>query len=79
MGLIYLIVFAAIIMYRVFKAGTYTKALFYSKGFGTHRIEFNEGLVFVYIASTIGIASAWPIALPLIVIYRLGKRFAKES
>lgn len=79
MSLIYLTGFATIITYRVFKAGTNTKALFYSKRYGTQRIEFNEESVFLYIAATAGIASAWPIAIPLIVVYRLGKRFTKES
>ena len=82
MGMFWLFGFIGIILYNVFNAGVNAKTLFYSmerQYGGTARSTFNEGLLIVYLITTLGIALTWPVSVPLIVVYRLGKRFAKES
>lgn len=80
--MIWFIGFIAIVLYRVFYAGMNSKSLFYRGprySFEDKGPHFDENKVFVYGFQTIGIAITWPIALPVLGVYLLGKRFQKEA
>ena len=75
----------AFIAYRVFNAGMNSKSLFYSTNsrynYDSNKKELvqevNGDKVFAYIAFTVGLGLTWPISLPAVGIYLLGKRYAK--
>lgn len=68
----YLIVAALIILIRAFYAGTrhvsFERPNFHGK------LEHSEEAVLVYVLKTVGVAATWPISLPIIGVYMLGKR-----
>lgn len=67
------------ILVRVFYAGMNSNTLFYRGPMygekGPPRID--EGKVVGYIIITLGFSVTWPLSLPLIGVYMLGKRFNK--
>lgn len=85
MIMIWFIGFIAFIAYRVFNAGMNSKSLFYvtktSYNYDTQRKEtglYYEGeKVFGYVLITLVFAVTWPLSLPAMGIYLLGKRYAK--
>lgn len=83
MGDLWLIGFLAIIVYRAFYAGMHTKQEFYRKSNWSwedkNKLYFSEELVFKYAFITFVAAFTWPIAAPLYSVYKLGKRYTKES
>lgn len=83
MGDIWLIGFLAIIVYRVFYAGMYTKQEFYRKSEWSwedkDNLHFCEIKTLKYAFITFVAAFTWPIAAPLYSVYKLGKRYTKES
>jgi hypothetical protein len=81
----WLLGFIAIIGYRLFNAGMKTDSLFYvdRTGWDTsykNKVkvrQFDGELAFGYVAVTIVVALTWPLSLPAIGIYLLGKKLAK--
>lgn len=84
--MIWLIGLLAFIAYRTFNAGMKSDILFY-----TDRMEYtadynkkelvrklDEGKLFRYIYLTLGIAFTWPLSIPCMGIYLLGKRFTAK-
>ena len=69
----YLIVSLTILVYRVFKAAQVD----FTYGRGNTDIDLDK--LMPYIIFTLVAFVAWPIVLPLIGIYKLGKRFKKEK
>lgn len=74
--------FILFVSYRVFNAGMNTKTLFYRdqvysfEGKGPH---FDDNKLMIYAGITFGVGITWPIAMPLIGIYLLGKRYGKKE
>lgn len=77
--MIWFIGFVGFILYRVFNAGMKSQELFYvvdrfnSKG----PKVFDGEKVFFYTLTTGGLAATWPLSLPAIGVFLLGKRYAK--
>lgn len=80
MGSIWLVGFIAIVLYRVFQAGMNSKQFYRVSPYYTDKgkIIFNDGAAFTYVAWTFFVGLTWLVSLPLIGIYKLGKRFQKE-
>jgi hypothetical protein len=82
MSSIWFVGFILFILYRVFNAGMNSKALFYRErrryedGEGT---VFDENKAFGYAMYTFGIGMIWPLAVPMLGLYKLGQHFSKES
>ena len=83
--MIWLIGLLAFIVYRTFNAGMRSDSLFYADAMEWDddfrkkvrvRKFVGENLL-VYGLITLGIGITWPISLPCIGIYLLGKRYAK--
>jgi len=70
--MIWLLGFIIVLVYSVFNAGRNTKSLFCNRGG-----SIDSGKVMFYVIGTLGLALLWPIALPGIGIYLLGKKLAK--
>lgn len=70
--MIWLVGFIIVIIYSVFNAGRNTKSLFSNRSDST-----NVDKVMFYVMGTLGLALLWPIALPGLGIYLLGKKLAK--
>lgn len=82
MGSIWLLGFIGIILYRAFYAGMKSKTLFYRESpyYGDNgKIIFNDNAAFSYAMWTFCAGFTWPISLPLIGIFMLGKRYQKEA
>jgi hypothetical protein len=83
--MIWLLGLLAFIVYRTFNAGMKSDSLFYSNmkewtpdfmgQVAVRRFDGNK--LFSYGLVTIGVGLTWPISLPCIGIYFLGKRYAK--
>lgn len=72
--------FLAYIVYRVFNAGMNSSNLFYNpKGRYDSGPTFSEDKVAFYIFKTIVAALFWPFVLPTVGVYKLGKRFNKDT
>ena len=72
--------FLTYIVYRVFNAGMNSGSLFYNpKGRYDDGPTFNEDKVAVYAFKTGLGALFWPIVLPTVGVYKLGKHFNKEK
>ena len=74
--------FVLFCIYRVFNAGMNSKTLFYrgpKYSFEDKGLHFDDGKLFTYAAVTFVIGITWPLSVPLIGIFLLGKRFAKEN
>ena len=79
--MIWFIGFVAFIIYRAFYAGMKSKTLFYRDpryGEGKNP-QFDEGKLFGYGLLTLGVGVSWPISLPVLGVYMLGKRYQKEA
>jgi hypothetical protein len=84
--MIWLIGFLAFIFYRTFNAGMKSDSLFYkdvmeyttdySKKSLVHKFDGDK--LFFYGITTIVVGLSWPISLPCIGIYLLGRRFATK-
>lgn len=82
MSNIWFVGFILFILYRVFNAGMNTKALFYRGprySFEDPGLYFDDNKVFGYALYTFGIGLIWPIAVPMLGLYKLGQRFSKEN
>lgn len=78
MGWIWFLGFLVYIAYRVFNAGMNSSSLFYNpKGRYDNGPTFSEDKVAMYAFKTVLSALFWPIVLPVVGVYSLGKRFAK--
>lgn len=83
--MIWLVGLLAFLVYRVFNAGMNSKSLFYSEQkdydyvTGKKQLvnKFDSDKVVAYCVVTVGVCLTWPISLPCIGIYLLGKRYAK--
>ena len=83
--MIWFIGFLAFVVYRTFNAGMKSDSLFYGNvrrwdSSFRNQIsvrEFDGEKLLFYILFTVGIGLTWPISLPCIGIYLLGKRYAK--
>jgi hypothetical protein len=83
--MIWLLGLLAFIIYRTFNAGMKSDSLFkkdtmqWDKNFRNQIPvrEFDGEKLFFYIAVTVGVGLTWPISMPCIGIYLLGKRYAK--
>ena len=83
--MIWFLGFIVVIGYRLFNAGMKSDSLFYankmewtndySKKVPVRALEGEK--LFVYVAVTIGVALTWPLALPAVGMYLLGKKLAK--
>jgi hypothetical protein len=72
--------FLAIVLYRAFYAGMNTKTLFYrDPKYGEVGPQICEDKVGSYVILSIAFSLTWPISLPGIGIYKLGRRFSKEK
>jgi hypothetical protein len=72
--------FVGFILARTFYAGMNTKTLFYrNPKYGEVGPQICEDKVGSYVILTIAFSLTWPISLPGIGIYKLGKRFSKEK
>lgn len=81
MGSIWFVGFIAFILGRAFYAGMKSKTLFYrlprySEG---KDLQFDEGKLFSYGFATLGMSLSWPVSLPVLGVYMLGKRYQKEA
>jgi hypothetical protein len=80
MGSIWFFGFIGFILARTFYAGMNTKTLFYrDPKYGETGRKVCEDKVAGYMLLTIGFSVTWPLSLPVIGIYMLGKRFSKEK
>lgn len=82
MDSIWFVGFIAFILCRAFYAGMKSKTLFYRESpyYGDNgKIIFNDNAAFSYGVWTFFVGFAWPISLPLIGIFMLGKRYQKEA
>lgn len=82
--MIWFLGFIVVIGYSLFNAGMKSDSLFYA-----NKMEWTndyskkvpvralEGEVLEYVFISIGVALTWPLALPAIGIYLLGKKLAK--
>lgn len=80
--MIWLIGVILYIVYNTFYAGMKSDNLFYVEKarYGSPTTKVFEGdLLFNYIVTTLGIGLTWPISLPVIGTYSLGKRYNKGS
>lgn len=83
--MIWLLGLLAFIVYRTFNAGMKSDSLFYAAGERWNRSyservstrEFDGEKLFFYIIVTVGVGLTWPLSLPCLGIYLLGKRYAK--
>ena len=83
--MIWLLGLLAFIVCRTFNAGMKSDSLFYTDqmkwtpDFNSQVVvrEFDGDKLFSYGLITIGIGLTWPVSLPCIGIYLLGKRYAK--
>ena len=83
--MIWLIGLLAFIVYRAFNAGMRSDTLFYENAkewddtFTKQIVKrrFASENLFSYGLVTLGIGITWPISLPCIGLYLLGKRYAK--
>lgn len=83
--MIWLIGLITFIVYRVFIAGMKSKSLFYTTrneySYEANQKRLVEKLdgdkIIFYVVWTIGLAFTWPLSIPAIGIYLLGKRYAK--
>lgn len=74
--------FVLFILYRAFNAGMNAKTLFYRGprySFEDKGPHFDENKVFGYCMWTFAIGITWPVAVPLVGLFMLGKRYAKEA
>lgn len=73
--------FLLFLAYRIFNAGRTPHTLFYRdpRSYEGSKQVFDENLVWAYAAVSLVFGIFWMAALPVIGIYLLGKRFAKES
>ena len=72
--------FIAVVLYRAFYAGMNAKSLFYVTKAGKEVDDVDQMMnMAVYALVALAVATAWPIALPVICIYKLGQRFSKEK
>lgn len=72
--MVWLIGAVLFVLYRVFYAGMKSKTLF-----RTTYQQNDVDKIMMYIFATGLFAFAWPIALPLYGIYKLGQRYNKEA
>lgn len=72
--MIWFIGFLGIVAYRVYKAGQTD----FQRDPDRYRGPGIDYDVVIYIATTLGVAIAWPVVLPGYGIYRLGQKFRKE-
>jgi hypothetical protein len=67
--------FIVIVVARVFYAGmNYDNIVKPRNGISDPFIR-----LFEYGLTTVGVALAWPVAVPLYVVFKIGQRFKKES
>lgn len=72
--------FIGFILARTFYAGMNTKTLFYrAPKYGETGRQVCEDKVAGYMLLTLGFSITWPLSLPVIGIYMLGKHFSKEK
>jgi hypothetical protein len=72
--------FIVVVLYCAFYAGMNAKSLFYNTKANLEVDDVDQMLnVTVYVFVALAVATAWPIALPVICIYKLGQRFSKEK
>lgn len=79
--MIWFIGFVAFIIYRAFYAGMNSKTLFYRDpryAEGQDRV-FDDNKLVGYVLLTLGIGASWPISLPVLGVYMLGKRYQKGA
>lgn len=80
MSSIWLLGFITFIMGRAFYAGMKSKTLFYRlPRYSENGPQFDEGKLFSYSFATLGMSLSWPISLPVVGVYMLGKRYQKEA
>jgi hypothetical protein len=84
--MIWLLGLLGFVVYRVFNAGMKSDSLFYADVmmYKNHDYakkslvrQFDGEKLFFYILYTVGIGLTWPLSMPCIGIYFLGKRYAK--
>jgi hypothetical protein len=73
--------FVSFILFRAFYAGMNSKTLFYRdpRGYESAGIKFCEYRFFGYLLRSFVGAVTWPVSLPILGVYELGKRFNKEA
>jgi hypothetical protein len=84
--MIWLIGFLAFIFYRTFNAGMKSDRLFhtdkmeYTADYSKKKLvrSFDGEKLFLYIVWTVGIGVTWPLSIPCMGIYLLGKRYAAK-
>ena len=68
------------ILARTFYAGMNSKSLFYrDPKYGEVGQQIDEDKAAGYMLLTVGFSLTWPLSLPLLGMFKLGKRFNKEK
>ena len=68
------------VLARTFYAGMNTKKLFYrDPKYGEVGRQIDEDKAAGYMLLTVGFSLTWPLSLPLLGMFKLGKRFNKEK
>lgn len=81
MFLFWLFGFVAYVLGRAFYAGLHAKSLFYreAKRYGETGRQLDEDKIWVYTCSTVIVSLSWPLSLPVIGVFMLGKKLNKKE